>query len=172
MMDQADVRPPSNPTVDATARYIQNLQKREELRRRRAEFRVKIVQRGKEDCCPTLEIHRSDIPYIASHIVLAQTTRMKPVLLHRGFGTEEFRNLQRNESLSVFNQSNLGPPPESMPTPSIDEYPFASSMEGGDGASLAWVPLDENRKQGNRISRFFQDKNVAIGGCFFVSVVP
>jgi hypothetical protein len=42
---------------------------------------------------------------------------------------------------------------------SMDEYPFASTYEGGHGAEVMEVPAEENSKQGNKIKKF-KEKNI------------
>jgi Deoxyribonuclease NucA/NucB len=55
---------------------------------------------------------------------------------------------------------------------SCDEYPFASTLEGGAGASIAPVPVSEQNSQGGTLSSFYQQNNVPIGGKFFVATGP
>jgi len=53
---------------------------------------------------------------------------------------------------------------------SMDEYPFASTREGGLGATLAGVPLQEQRIQGGMLSSFYQRYNIGPGDAFRVVV--
>ncbi len=53
---------------------------------------------------------------------------------------------------------------------SPDEYPFASTMEGGAGAQVMSVPLQEQRIQGGVISQFYQQNDVQRGDQFSVMV--
>ena len=56
------------------------------------------------------------------------------------------------------------------PGQSCDEYPFASSQEGGTGAETMLVPLQENNQQGGLLSSFYRSNNIADGDCFNVQV--
>ncbi|WP_372406593.1 NucA/NucB deoxyribonuclease domain-containing protein [Streptomyces luteireticuli] len=59
--------------------------------------------------------------------------------------------------------------------PSCDEYPFASTREGGTALPAAsrgitWVPLSENRKQGGMLNSFELKQRVLDGDAYWVSV--
>ena len=56
------------------------------------------------------------------------------------------------------------------PGQSCDEYPFASSKEGGTGAKTMLVPRAENNMQGGLLSGFYRKNNIADGDCFNVQV--
>ncbi len=56
---------------------------------------------------------------------------------------------------------------------SCDEYPFASSLQGGATAIIRGVPLSENRRQGGQLSAFFRRKILALKkfkGQFYICV--
>lgn len=53
---------------------------------------------------------------------------------------------------------------------SPDEYPFASTLQGGAGARVAGVPLQEQRIQGRVLSRFYQKYGIGDGDQFGVAV--
>lgn len=52
---------------------------------------------------------------------------------------------------------------------SLDEYPFASSVEGGAGAYVGAVPVWEHSHQGGVISSFFKNNSIAPGDQFRVA---
>jgi len=54
---------------------------------------------------------------------------------------------------------------------SLDEFPFASSKEGGAGANVAEVDKKEQNKQGGKMSSFYQKHNIPDGGAFKVAIV-
>lgn len=66
--------------------------------------------------------------------------------------------------------------PASRPRPhgmQCDEYPFASTKEGGNGVppnshGWAWVPAAEQRSQGGRINSFYNANRVLNGDAFWV----
>lgn len=54
---------------------------------------------------------------------------------------------------------------------SCDEYPFASTTQGGATAQVMIVPLIENNIQGGQLSAFYNANGVGIGTNFTVGVV-
>ncbi|WP_206751350.1 polymorphic toxin-type HINT domain-containing protein [Cryobacterium psychrophilum] len=54
---------------------------------------------------------------------------------------------------------------------STDEYPFASTVQGGVGARVRGVPLAEQRVQGGILSRFYKLNNIGPGDPFEVKVI-
>ena len=55
---------------------------------------------------------------------------------------------------------------------SCDEYPFASSNQGGAGAQIMIVPLIENNVQGGQLAGFYNANNIGNGGAFTNTVNP
>lgn len=55
---------------------------------------------------------------------------------------------------------------------SLDEYPFASTVEGGAGSTVRAVPVAEQNYQGGVLSSFYQHKGVNVGDRFRVRIVP
>jgi hypothetical protein len=55
---------------------------------------------------------------------------------------------------------------------SWDEYPFASSIQGGSGASVRQVPLHENMIQGGIIGACYMLEDINVGDSFLVIVTP
>ena len=119
---------------------------------------------------PTVSFSSTTVPHIVSNISTA-------------FGEGHPRILTKNETTAananrdvVCPQSQirrlelLGSPPEGMVNPSCDEYPFASSEEGGANARVQWVPLRENSSQGGMLSSFYTNNQVATGEKFGVGV--
>jgi Deoxyribonuclease NucA/NucB len=53
---------------------------------------------------------------------------------------------------------------------SCDEYPFASTLQGGRGASIAGVPKVEQRRQGGALRAFYAKQRVRVGDQFLVVV--
>jgi hypothetical protein len=51
-----------------------------------------------------------------------------------------------------------------------DEYPFASTLQGGRGASIAGVPKIEQRRQGGALRGFYAKERVQVGDQFLVVV--
>jgi hypothetical protein len=55
---------------------------------------------------------------------------------------------------------------------SRDEYPFASSMEGGSGAWVGHVPISQQNAQGAIMKNFFKQNNIQAGSQYRVVVKP
>lgn len=53
---------------------------------------------------------------------------------------------------------------------SPDEYPFASTLEGGAGARVAGVPVQEQYIQGAMLRNFYAKYGIGDGGIFRVVV--
>jgi hypothetical protein len=87
--------------------------------------------------------------------------------LHR----EADRAKQRQNRAAMCGRKR-GPRPRGM---SCDEYPFASTREGGGhagamGSGWAWVPVKEQGSQGGLISSFYQNERILDGDPFYVKV--
>ncbi|MFF3467449.1 DNRLRE domain-containing protein [Streptomyces sp. NPDC002619] len=54
---------------------------------------------------------------------------------------------------------------------SCDEYPFATSMEGGVGSQLMGVPWAEQQTQGTTISAFYRTNKIKRGDPYLVAVI-
>lgn len=53
---------------------------------------------------------------------------------------------------------------------SLDEFPFASSKQGGKGAAVAPIPVSEQCKQGGKMSAFYQKHGIGDGDSFVVKI--
>jgi hypothetical protein len=110
---------------------------------------------------PTLTFSRSRIPNIASHIASAQSRGFPSILTRTTNSTLIDRN--RREACRNF-------VPQAPPNTSCDEYPFASTYEGGAGSSIRAVPLTEQNIQGGIISSFYRNNSIRDGSRFRVRI--
>ena len=110
-----------------------------------------------EDDLPTLEIDSGKMPNIAKNIENAQS-KGAPNILTR---TEDPATIASNRNAACAKFCGQGSP---------DEYPFESTYEGGKGAFVRGVPLQEQRIQGGVVSSFYQRNNIVDGSQFRVSV--
>jgi hypothetical protein len=119
---------------------------------------------------PVLIISKSasKMPSIAAHIEKAQDpTRGSwsyPARLSRGLGTEDFRRNQRRLALKGIGRAPAGK--------SWDEYPFASTIEGGGSTSVEPVPIEEQLVQGGVINHFYSLHGLIYADHFWVIIVP
>ncbi|MFJ6200196.1 NucA/NucB deoxyribonuclease domain-containing protein [Micromonospora sp. NPDC092111] len=98
------------------------------------------------------------MPNIANNIRAAFADG-KPMVLNRTM-IEADINANRAAACAGFCGAPLSP----------DEYPFASSMQGGAGARILGVPLQEQRRQGGVLSAFYRKFGIGQGDPFEVVV--
>jgi Deoxyribonuclease NucA/NucB len=114
---------------------------------------------------PTVTFSKAKVPYIAAHILKAQAT--KPTTLTRTDDTTKNKN--RQAACGAFKPTAAE---TASGLTSCDEYPFASTVEGGAGASIAAVPVSEQNSQGGTLSSFYTSNNIKVGDKFKVAVGP
>jgi hypothetical protein len=107
--------------------------------------------RDRERRLPVFVVDSKKTPEIAKHIrnALAQG---QPRVLHRV--SPAVREANR--------QAACGHWPRGSKL-SCDEYPFASTYEGGRGASIAGVPRIEQRRQGGALRAFYAKERIRSG---------
>jgi hypothetical protein len=111
-----------------------------------------------------LPIHYNDpaeMPNISAHIEKA-ITEGKPDVATRQIGKKAKRG-RRKEALEGL--------PGLPDTHSWDEFPYASTKEGGKGASTAAVPRTEQNIQGWRLAQFYRKHKIGHGDQFRVRVL-
>ncbi len=94
------------------------------------------------------------------HHTVSALAEGHPSVLHIIKGNAALRDRNRTEALRGYSGGD----------PSPDEYPYASTYEGGAGSSVRYVPLLEQRKQGSqmaKVSRLLND-----GDAFAVIPIP
>jgi hypothetical protein len=114
------------------------------------------IDGGDEERLPVFVVHTRRTPAIAAHIRAAQAAG-KPAILHRLVPVPRDRRPGACRG---------------WPGPgSCDEYPFASTLEGGPGkASITGVPLREQRIQGGDLAGFYRRQRIGHGDRFVVVV--
>ena len=55
---------------------------------------------------------------------------------------------------------------------SWDEYPFATTLEGGTPADVQAAPVVEQRKQEGKHNAFYRKNLMSLGDPFYVEVIP
>lgn len=111
---------------------------------------------------PTLTFFRVIIPNVGQHIIDAQNAGY-PAVLTRITNKSQIRRNRREAC------RNFVPSPPLLT--SCDEYPFASTQQGGAGASIRAVPLTEQAIQGGHISVFYRVNGITNGTQFRVQVL-
>lgn len=112
---------------------------------------------------PAMIYRRSTLPNIADHIARAQARGQRRLLTR----ITNRRVIAQNRRAAC--RGFVRPRP---PNTSCDEYPFASTAQGGRGASTRGVPPREQNIQGGIISSFYRVYSIQNGGRFRVRVLP
>lgn len=119
---------------------------------------------------PDMEYSRALFPHIAKNIEEAIKAG-HPSILTRLHPNSKL--IDKNRGAATYPLRSLGKKdPTTKPKGySIDEYPFASTLEGGKGARAAWVPIKEQYKQGALIKAFNKKYNIKPGDQYNVVIV-
>jgi RHS repeat-associated protein len=123
------------------------------------------VMRQELELPKVVPIPASLMPHIATHISGAILSGY-PFSLHRGTTGRSAAN-----RLAALGAAGVRAGMAGVGL-SFDEYPFASSFEGGAGASIAIVPLQENLLQGGIIIGSYMLEHINPGDQFYVVVLP
>lgn len=107
---------------------------------------------------PVFVVDSRKTPAITTHVRTALAAG-HPRLLTRASGPRQRAN----------RQAACGHWPRGS-TLSCDEYPFASTLQGGRGASIAGVPRIEQRRQGGALRAFYAKERIRVGDQFLVVV--
>ncbi|RUT05077.1 hypothetical protein DSM106972_038980 [Dulcicalothrix desertica PCC 7102] len=129
---------------------------------------------------PVMTINALDLPCIGAHIRYAQS-RNRPSLLTYSGPNKSKNNRQeacssfRNNHLSKINRRRGVTDARKKEFRDIaltcDEYPFASTVQGGVGASVWGVPKREQDKQDDVIRNFYNANKMTGGEEFRVEVI-
>jgi Deoxyribonuclease NucA/NucB len=84
------------------------------------------------------------------------------------------KELTRNTAKSAIRANRraaLATATKGGPGTSLDEFPFASSQEGGAGANVKPISTKEQNKQGGKMSAFYKKNNITNGSKFIVKII-
>jgi hypothetical protein len=112
---------------------------------------------------PIFVIDASVMPSIAAHVQQAQVQGQPSILTYIGAENDSLNTNNRNAACRLL------PSPRPVGQ-QCDEYPFASTYEGGATASAVLVPAGENQSQGGSLSNFYVTNNLQNGSRFQVMV--
>ena len=107
---------------------------------------------------PRLEISASKYPQLAENIRHAQQAGHPSVLTHGA-------NAAANRAGALDGVPNIR-------GLSRDEYPFASSMQGGGGSWIGHIPASQQQAQGGLIADFLRRSSIKAGDQYEVVIVP
>jgi hypothetical protein len=113
---------------------------------------------GAAKTLPEVKFSATKYPELAENIRHAQAAGHPSVLTHQG-------NSAANRAAALDGVPNIRPL-------SRDEYPFASSLEGGGGSWIGHVPVSQQNAQGAILKNFFKQNNIKPGDQYRVVVDP
>jgi hypothetical protein len=116
------------------------------------------VEGGRQRRLPIFVVDSKKTPAIADHVRTALAAG-QPRVLTRASGAR-----QRANRRAACGHWSRGSPL------SCDEYPFASTLEGGRTARIAGVPKVEQRRQGGALRAFYAKERIRVGDQFLVVV--
>ena len=103
----------------------------------------------------------TNMPAVCANMKNAIHTKEKPPKLTRTTNTSQIRKNRRDSGCTKMKPG---------PGMSCDEYPFASTNQGGKNAVIVAVPIKENSSQGGQLSAFYRRNSIQDGDCFEVQI--
>lgn len=110
---------------------------------------------------PIYHVYEELTPHIYQNTVAAQASGHPNILTYGGSGSG---SLRRPQALLGYPK-----PPTGY---SLDEYPYASTLEGGAGSRVMAVPIREQFRQGGQLNAFYSTNRMTAGQKFLVVPVP
>lgn len=122
---------------------------------------------------PVMIYSKTEFPVIAQGIEDAIKKGHPDVLtrLHPKLDKKRINN-QRAAATRPLKKEGRKNPASKPAGHTVDEYPFASTAEGGKGAHTVWAPEAEQQAQAQLIRNFNRNFNIQPGGQYRVMVVP
>lgn len=111
---------------------------------------------------PIVKVSATRMPMTAAHIERAQRGTRAMLLTYIGINSN---NDNRDNACTKQRKAELKPL-------TCDEYPFATTHQGGAKASTEGVPYFEMRRQGGDVNGFYRRNKFVGGEAFAVVVVP
>ncbi len=123
-----------------------------------------ILKKVQDDPIKIVPMPKSVIPDICANITTAMTSPP-------WFSPYELERCSREQAVEN-REKAIGTLEAAGPGLSLDEYPFASSVQKGSNARVAPVPLWQNCVQGGIIGAYYKIEGVKPGTPFTVLVIP
>ncbi|MCA0174816.1 MAG: DUF4150 domain-containing protein [Proteobacteria bacterium] len=109
---------------------------------------------------PVLTFTRAEFPEKAGVMEEGMDGKSE-MTLHRQTGRSKIRRTRRQATKG----KTKGPPGTSL-----DEFPFASTYEGGVGAAVRPISVNEQCRQGGKMSAFYREHKLGDGDAFVVNI--
>lgn len=122
---------------------------------------------------PVMVYSKAEFPVIANGIEEAIKKGHPEILtrLHPKLDKKRINNQRAAATRPLKEEARKNP--SSKPSGhTVDEYPFASTVEGGKGAHTVWAPVSEQNAQARLIRNFNRDNNIKPGDQYKVIIVP
>ncbi|MBC2582897.1 hypothetical protein HGI79_22095 [Clostridium sp. DJ247] len=114
---------------------------------------------------PAFEVSRATYPNHVKMLENAQKDGHTLNNLERGSGTRAANKNRYNSQKEI--RKNQGPPPKGF---DYDEFPYASTKQGGEGAHVEPVPSAENQAVGRDLGQFYRKYNIKEGDLYDVKI--
>ena len=112
---------------------------------------------------PMYMINAQQMPTIANHVYQAMQSGKPWQVTYIGADNNSLQRRNHDQACKYL--------PSPRPTGyECDEYPFASTYQGGTGSSAVLVPAHENHVQGGQLSTFYRSNNLRNGNQFLVGI--
>lgn len=115
-------------------------------------------------------VHAPSVPVLAFDSVDFPN---KTANMQKKMGPRKVKKLTRQTGRSKIRKNRraaLKGTSKGPPGTSLDEFPFASSTQGGKGAAVAAIPVTEQCAQGGKLSSFYRNNNIQAGDSYWVKV--
>ncbi|KAL3836341.1 hypothetical protein ACJMK2_021808 [Sinanodonta woodiana] len=116
----------------------------------KSNFNLEILVEEENVAAPDLVFDCTNMPNVCQNI-------------RNAINSGKTRSLQRitdQNQIKKNRQAACGKVTCTAPNNSCDEYPFASTSQGGAGATTKCVPLSENNSQGGQLAGFYKKNNI------------
>ena len=138
----------------------------ETLPLRRLDVEASSMQKVGDTSNPVFRVSRKKHPNHARMLENAQKEGHSLKNLTRGSGTRAAQK-NRYESQKVMRKLRGGPPKGY----DYDEFPYASTKQGGGGAHVELVPSVENQSVGRDLGQFYKQNNLHEDDLFDVEII-
>lgn len=112
-------------------------------------------------------------PSIPTVVFDSATFRDKVKNMKKKMGKSGKKKLTRQTSRSAIRKNRRAALKGAKKGPSgtsLDEFPFASSTQGGKGAAVKAIRVSEQNAQGGKLSAFYQANGIGNGDSYWVQV--
>ena len=126
---------------------------------------VWLVHNAEKCISKIFKISRKKYP---NHVKLIEEAKREglPTRLKRGAGKKAAKKNRYEAQKAI--RKKQGGPKEGF---DYDEYPYASTQQGGKGAKIKEVPSSENQEVGRNLGKFYKDNEIGNGDYFDIEII-